>query len=430
MAEERRGVHTPQISLPAEQAPLNYSKAGKMKRKKQVFQKISFLIIVVMFVSLACSVPGLDGIGKQLEPVEQTANALSTSVVATQTALALGMEDVQEIVEEAIPEELPELPDELEVPEELEDIPGEGEIPEGVDVPGGDGEAEAPDIAHTTLPGEPGKVEEEISDSRSSETASQKHAPAFSDKHEYNIFERPFTPRDMNYRPDVDIQKAEITTDGVFYYVTIYLEAVDTASGAAYAVELDTDKDGRGDYLVWTYVPQVQEWKIDGVSVMADINNDVGAKVALRTDAPTTGTGYDTLLFSAMDYSDPDTAWSRLAPGNPKAVQIAFKKDFLDNKSSFLWSVWADGGLMDPARFDYNDFFTLEEAGSPLEDNDHYPVLGIHTVDNTCRMGFGSVLTGSEPGLCGEAETVTVPTTQAITPPPIDIPGGLSTPSF
>jgi len=394
-----------------------------MNKKKSLLHRTSLIVFVILFVALACSMPGLPSIGggPNLKPVEQTANALATSVVATQTAMVQGAAQAAEAVQTALPTGLPELTPELPEGAEVPEVPGQPTPPEGAEAP----PQPPPAVAHSLIPGEPGPAKEELNDPSSAETANQKHAPKFSDKYDVNQFERPFTANNMDYRADVDITKAEITTDGTFYYVTIFLENGDPEGGVAYGAELDTDKDGRGDYLVWSFTPKVTEWTIDNVIVLTDTNNDVGAKVALHTDAPSTGNGYDNVIFSANQYRDPDTAWSRISPSNPKAIQFAFKKDFLDQQNSFLWSVWADLGLMDPARFDYNDYITLEQAGSPLEGDDYYPLKQIHTLDNTCRMGYGSALSGSEPGLCGEAETIVLPTERVPTnlPPIPNLPG-------
>ncbi len=157
------------------------------------------------------------------------------------------------------------------------------------------------------------------------------------------------------------------------------------------------------------------------MAVYTDTNADVGAKTPQKSDAPTTSNGYETMLFSAQQYKDPDAAWSRISPQNNKVVQLAFKPDQLDDSKSFVWSVWADDGIKDPAKYDYNDVYKLSEAGSPLENNDNYPVKQVSLLDGTCRTPYNAKLSGREPGaMCQDAPVVHVPTIPPVSPPQID----------
>ena len=49
----------------------------------------------------------------------------------------------------------------------------------------------------------------------------------------------------------------------------------------------------------------------------------------------------------------------------------------MSNASTFMWSAWADDGVIDPGKFDYNDQFTLTEAGSPISGAAEYPLKAI-----------------------------------------------------
>ena len=65
-----------------------------------------------------------------------------------------------------------------------------------------------------------------------------------------------------------------------------------------------------------------------------------------------------------------------------------------------MWGVWADAGIKDPSKFNYNDRFTLKQAGSPIKSSSDYPIKAIYQVDNTCWAPYGFHPTGYEPHLC------------------------------
>jgi hypothetical protein len=81
-------------------------------------------------------------------------------------------------------------------------------------------------------------------------------------------------------------------------------------------------------------------------------------------------------------------------------VQLAVRRSLIDDDSAFMWGAWADAGVSNPAWADYNDHFTLAEAGSPLSSSQEYPLKALAQVDNTCRMYFGFTPTGREAGIC------------------------------
>ncbi len=222
-----------------------------------------------------------------------------------------------------------------------------------------------------------------------------------------NRFERPFTPQEMVYRPDLDILRGDLTFDDAWLYFLFTLEGPSPTSGGfpgTYAVELDTDVDGRGDWLIMAQGPVGTDWSTDGVQVWLDANDDVGGQQVMTAEGPTQeGDGYETLVFDQGLGDDPDAAWARL--GSSAQVQVAVKRDLI-NDISFLWALWADDGLKDPARFDYHDRYSEEQAGSPLRDSPLRPLKEVALVDNTCRMYYGFTPTGSEPGLCAVFATI------------------------
>jgi hypothetical protein len=234
----------------------------------------------------------------------------------------------------------------------------------------------------------------------------------------------------MSYRPEVDIVKAELVSDGQYFYITLHVKGVFPGSKEViYGVEFDTDFDGRGDYLLLTSTPAFTEWTIDNVQIFQDTNDDVGGPRAMRSDAPASSDGYNELIFSVDRYTDPDTAFSRLSPNIDNAVQLSIKIDKLDKPKSFMWSVFADAFTLDPGMWDHNDRFTLGEAGSPIAGDGAYPIKAFHSFDNTCRMAHGKLVNGSEPGLCGDAE-VQVPDTGSVTMTVMPLPIVITPPSF
>ncbi len=268
-------------------------------------------------------------------------------------------------------------------------------------------------IPHVYLPGEPGWVSKYFFDTDSSTTAGNKSA-AGGDDYYSNKYERPFSQTDMVYYPDLDILKAEISHDDNFYYISITVKGLNPTSGnltGTFGAELDTDLDGRGDFLFYCDVPNFTEWKIDTVHAFKDTNNDVGGALAMRHDASYSGDGFETLIFSPSKLDDPDGMWCRQRSGGDVKVDLAIHKPLIGNAGAFAWGVWTDLGLKQPGWFDYNDHFTFDQAGSPMAGNSYYPIKEIHSLDSTCRETFGFEPAVEIPGLCF------VPTPTPTTPP-------------
>jgi hypothetical protein len=225
------------------------------------------------------------------------------------------------------------------------------------------------------------------------------------DNYNENLFERPFTAGNMQFQAWLDIQEASLSQDDFFYYFSIVLYEINENDGfldGAYGVELDTDKDGRGDYLAWAIFPKQTRWSVQRVILLEDANGDVGGAQPMVSDATwKNGDGYETRLFIGGKFgSDVDAAWVRILPKDDTIVQIAIKKDSIGMPSSFLWSAWADGGLKAPGAMDYNDSISLEEAGSPLITDEDYPLKIVRSVDNTCRKAYNFTLSDDIPGTC------------------------------
>jgi len=273
-----------------------------------------------------------------------------------------------------------------------------------------------PPVQHITQPGEPNRVRTWVSDLSSAEYASEHRAVG--DGFNKNLLERPFTAGEMQYQPYLDLIKIEVGEGGEWIYVILSLEGNPPEGVEAfYAIEIDSDRDGRGDWLIGTTAPASTTWATDGVKVWHDSNNDVGGGIPIVSEAPLSGIdGFDELIFEGGHGVDPDAAWGRIDPASAQRVQLAFKHSVINSSSTFLWGGWSDEGIREAAWFDYNDHFTLAEAGSPLINTENYPLAALFSVDNTCRWSYGFEPTIAYPGLCH------LPEPTSISPPPTSPP--------
>ncbi len=238
----------------------------------------------------------------------------------------------------------------------------------------------------------------------------------------HNQFERPLDPA-LAYRPDIDILGASLALDSRWMYIAIQLDGTDTGKetlDANYGVELDVNLDGRGDFVIWARPPFSTTWSRDTLTVYGTSTNMVGGTHPLLSDAPWKGETYNKILFDEKTSPDMNAAWVRVSPKDPKILEIAISPDIIQKPSRFLWGAWADDGLKDPTRFDYNDVFTKKEAGSPYKWDPEYPPKALLAVDNTCRAPYGFKPNGSLPGLC---ESQPAPGPKGPTPTRTLIPG-------
>ncbi len=267
-------------------------------------------------------------------------------------------------------------------------------------------------VTHVLKPADPpAAFESQIHDADSSALAPQ-HRTNAGENFGFDLYERPFDQSMNTYFPYLDIKNAGLNRDTTWFYVTITMvgQAAQGGMPGDYGLELDVNRDGRGDFLIMAQAPK-SGWSTDGVRVWEDTNHDVGAIHPIQSDAPQNGDGYETVLFDQGHGSDPDLAWARIDPKDPKSVQIAFKRSLFNSANPFLWGAWAmDPSMLHPEWFDYNDHFTQAQAGSPLvELKQYYPLKALYEVDNTCRWAVGFIPTGNEPGICPVPATPTPP---------------------
>lgn len=268
-------------------------------------------------------------------------------------------------------------------------------------------------LTHVVTPSSPrgGKL---VYDVESAGTAPEQRAP-YGDSYDMNRLERPFA-QEMTYLPDLDITSFTVTKDNDWWYVSMNLVGIDpnNTQGINYGVELDLDRDGFGDYLIWAHPPYSEQWDTVPVQIFQDQNHNTGGISSAKSDAPFDADGYETLIFDgSLGGDDPDVAWVRINAGPQATVQFAFKKSW--SGTVFMLGVLADAGLKDPGKLDYVDRFPITEAGSPVKQNQNYPLKNLFLVDNTCREAFGFEPTHYEPQGCPVEPT---PTPGPKAPPP------------
>jgi len=319
-----------------------------------------FVIAIILIMGLACNLPGVtqqNAPATQPEPTVQIVEATATPPPPTETLFS-----------------------------------GESNLP---DFPTA---TLTPVITHVDFPDDEIRMGTIVFDAESSGTAAEKRAP-YGDSYDIYRLERPFT-QDMTYIPEMDIvtYNVRVTTDWIYVSIELIGTELNNEMEVHYGVELDLDRDGFGDYLIWSNPPYSDEWSTNGVQVFADENHDTGGISATLSDAPFEGNGYETKIFDSGVGDDPDLAWVRISAGRRATVQIAFKPSLAG--SSFMLGVLADAGLKDVSKMFYNDRFTEVEAGSPERNEEEYPLKGLYAFDNTCRGAYGFEPTGLEPQLC------------------------------
>jgi hypothetical protein len=254
----------------------------------------------------------------------------------------------------------------------------------------------------------------------SSTTATNKTS-AGGDRFTFERFERPFNANTMDtYFSQLDIVDTFVFQDDTWIFGTVTLKGPDASNALSgkYALELDLDLDGKGDWLIIASSPSSSDWKVEGVQAFQDTNKDVGLKVPMLTDKDASGgDGFETLVFDQGKGDDTDTAWARISPNDPNTVEIAVKRSVLGNPAKYLINMWAGNSLLDPALFDLNDHFTHEQAGAADKALEfYYPIKAVSEIDSSCRMAVGFQPTGQEAGLCDVFVPV-VPGVPGATPP-------------
>ncbi len=263
-------------------------------------------------------------------------------------------------------------------------------------------------LAADSSPDKPGdvpvKVSQTVHDQTNEKTAEDKTAFG-GDLYKLGWFERPFD-QNMGYLPFMDISTVLMNReDPNWVYVqitTVNPIEEGAASKPIFGVEMDTDLDNRGEFMLMANIPQTTDWSTEGVMVLANSDNMVGGIKPVVADTNISETkGYDKEVFNAGKGDDPNLAWARISPSDPNTIELAIKSTFLGGaKGKFIWLAWSLVGMQDLAKFEINDHFTQDEAGSPLKaDGGLYPLKAVWGVDGTPRIPSGFVPTGIMPGL-------------------------------
>jgi len=352
-------------------------------------------VAVLLTAMLACNLPG------NLAPGSSNDLQITETFQAVETAIAQTLESGEQAD-----------PQETEGPQDTQEAPAEENTPTPEPEP-------TPTIEHQVRPGEPGNPNTWVTDNSTKSRAAEKSTGA--DLFNTNVLERPFTSETMDYQGHLDLIRVNLNVSSPWVYTTFILEeAPPEDSEAVYALEIDLQSDGRGDWLFLGKVPSGTDWTTAGAQAFKDENGDVGGFSPMNAENPNASwDGYETLVFEDYFGSDPDAVWIRRDPGDPKKVQLAFKHSLIGGDSSFAFGGWADEGLRDPGAFDYNDSMTFDQAGSPYAESSKYPIKELASVDNTCRWTYGYEPTTSFPGLCP------LPATPTPTPEPGSITGGV-----
>lgn len=264
---------------------------------------------------------------------------------------------------------------------------------------------EVPSIQHQVFPVDlPVERSSHAGDYDSSTTAANKTS-AGGDRFTFERFERPFNANTMDvYFSQLDIVDTLVFQDDTWIYSTITLKGVDASNALSgkYAAELDTNLDGKGDWIIIVSSPSTTDWSVTGVSIYQDANHDVGNELPMLTDeGQPGGDGFETLVFDQGQGHDPDSAWARISSTTPNTVEIAVKRAVLGDTNKYLINMWAGSSLLDPALFDISDHFTHEQAGAAdAALQFYYPIKQVFELDNSCRMAVGFEPTGKEAGLC------------------------------
>lgn len=272
--------------------------------------------------------------------------------------------------------------------------------------------------AHSTTPPEPPTNRDSGMHDRDDTALAGQHRANGGENFDQNIFERPFTANVMDYLPDIDIVDAQLARSGEWVFITLLMSGQNAAGGmkGAFGIEVDSNMNGRGDFIIYAVNPSGTTWSTAGVKAYEDVNHDVGGSTPLTADIHP-GNGFETLVFDEGCINDPDAAWARISPSSANSVQLAFKYSLIRNNDKYMWGAWAGvTEMLNPAWFDYNDHFTHAIAGSSLSElPEYYPIKAFWGWDNTCRWVVGiKNPTGNEPGLCPYAPEPTVEPTKCI----------------
>jgi len=261
---------------------------------------------------------------------------------------------------------------------------------------------EIPAIQHTDIPVNFPEDQSGQAADFNSMKAFENKIPIGGDRFTFGRFERPFNANGMEtYYPELDLIDSWVFQDDLWIYGRILLVDLSSSSNAQYAVEIDTDLNGKAEWLIVADKPTSTDWTVSGVRVYQDANQNVGGTSPALTDKqPANSDGFETLFFDEGTGENSDTAWVRISPSDPNMIEFAINRTALKETSKYLINFWAAHNI-DPSKFDLNDAYTHEQAGAADSGlTIFYPIKEVAEIDNTCRMAVGFQPTGKEPGIC------------------------------
>lgn len=266
-----------------------------------------------------------------------------------------------------------------------------------------DAPTSSPSIQHTDIPVSLPELQSgQAADFDSSKILENK-TPIGGDRFTFGRFERPFNANTMDmYYSELDIVNTEVFQDDLWIYGRLIIKDLGASSSTSkYAMELDTDINGKAEWLIVTDKPTSTECTVVGVRVYQDANQDVGGEFPTLTDKVTPNSdGFETLFFDQGTGNNPDTAWARISPNDSNIIEFAVNRAAISKPEKYLVNYWAAREI-NPANFDLNDAFTHEQAGAADAGlNIFYPIKEVAEIDNSCRMAVGFKVDGTEPGLC------------------------------
>jgi len=143
-------------------------------------------------------------------------------------------------------------------------------------------------------------------------------------------------------------------------------------------------------------------WATAAMRAYLDTDKNVGGSRPRLAESPVAEwDGFETQREDAISAQPQALVWIRSSSGDAPGIQIAVARWMIGAPEAFAWRAWAQGAGFNPGRQEYNDFHSLEAAGSPYPTSAYYPSKSLVAIDNTCVVSFGTVPTETLPGYCG-----------------------------
>lgn len=251
------------------------------------------------------------------------------------------------------------------------------------------------------FPQEPGDPIVIVEDTRSDEENGNWMAQyivggAWADIWFVNQYERPFSAYEMEYQPHLDIIEARIRPSGDWTVFEIQAVAPPVGERAYISLEIDTDLDKRPDLLILTRALEDTTWNDLMITILVDLNKDAGG------NRPRLAEPFEENWNGFEDSYDTDVSqvYIRRSPDSDSTYQIAVFNEILEG-DQFIWRFWLEGEIFHPGWVEYNDRYSLADAGSPYLYSPNYPLKALASLDNTCLHFFGGETNQPQPGFCG-----------------------------